>query len=192
MNEERNVIIYFYPYEKIGFNLECEFFTAFMRTIKPPSKEKPPLKFYIDHCIYSKPQFYKLMSRYGRFLYWKETSSCYELHAEVGRKRLQLNMDYNQRKYIQIPFWLINVIKTFKLGFADLILLADIYSFQSESKLYWKSQDLIALFLGVQSSWLSRKIQKLKNLGLVIIKKTSTTNILYVTDKLLDYEHFTR
>ena len=37
-----------------------------------------------------------------------------------------------------------------------------------------------------------KNVNKLYNKGLINIKSTNRTNILYVTDKLLDYEHFTR
>ncbi len=95
--------------------------------------------------------------------------------------------------YLSFPTWLFSLNKVYKLNFTQLYIIALIVSYFYDRKEFNWSNETIAKKLGMISrSSMRININKLYNEGLIDIEPTNRTNILYVTDKLLDYEHFTR
>lgn len=189
MNQENHdILIYKYTYQELGLDLEGEFFLSFMRTLQPPGSKKPPIKFYMERCIYSEPQFHKILSRYKDFIYWSDREISYKFNSDIGSKWMSLAKMNDHPKFIRIPPWLIQLAKDFKLNFTDMMILADIYSFQNKRLEYHKCRASIAEFLDLHIDRISKKLTRLKDLGLIEIIKTKTVNIMKLTAKFLSYD----
>ena len=66
-------------------------------------------------------------------------------------------------------------------------------SYFYEGKDFNWANETIANKLGMSSRIsVGENIKKLRDEGLITVEPTNRTNILYVTDKLLDYERFAR
>lgn len=183
-----SILIYKYNYGELGLDLEGEFFLSFMRTFKLPTDKKPLIKHYISNCIYSGPQFRKMMNKYKEFIYWKEKDHSYSFNEDMGQNWLRLAKLHESPQYLEIPLWLIDLVKEFKLKFTDMIILADIYSFQNQGRQYKKCRETISNFLDLHVDQISKKLSKLKDLGLIEIVRTKTINIISLTDKFLNYD----
>lgn len=97
----------------------------------------------------------------------------------------------NNETYLLFPAWLFIMNKVHKLNFTQLYIIALGVSYFYDRKSFNWSQETIARKLGMVSRNSMRiNVNGLQNKGLIKIESTNRTNILYVTDKLLDYEHF--
>ena len=188
-NENGGVLVYRYDYEKLNIDVEGEFFTRFLQAINSDSTEEPTFQFYLDlpECIYAKHKLYDLFHKYGHLIYWCSNERSYKLHKDIDNEWWSLVHVGNEIKYITLPFWMLREGKRLHLKFTDLLFLGDIYSFQLQEKEYFKSQNIIAKFLGVHKNWVALKIKKYEKLDIVTVTRLPTGNKITLTNSFLNY-----
>ncbi len=195
MKKGKCILIYNYDYSKLGLTLEGEFFISSIFTLQTEikAKSKYDLLFqYEDVFMYSFSQLKILIKKYSDILFWDNESKKFRMENDKWLMRKTLIAENNET-YLSFPTWLFPLNKVHKLNFTQLYIIALIVSYFHDRKDFKWSQEIIANKLGMVSEKSIRiNINKLYNKGLINIKSTNRTNILYVTDKLLDYEHFTR
>lgn len=142
--------------------------------------------------IYSFSQLKILIKKYADIIFWNNESKKFQMENDKWLLRKTLIKE-NNKTHLSFPTWLFSLNKVYKLNFTQLYIIALVVSYFYDRKDFKWSQETIANKLGMVSEKSMRiNINKLYNKGLIDIKPTNRTNILYVTDKLLDYEHFTR
>lgn len=195
MKKGKCILIYNYNYSKLGLTLEGDFFISSIFTLQTEikAKSKYDLLFqYEDVFMYSFSQLKILIKKYSDILFWDNESKKFRMENDKWLMRKTLIAENNET-YLSFPTWLFPLNKVHKLNFTQLYIIALIVSYFHDRKDFKWSQEIIANKLGMVSEKSIRiNINKLYNKGLINIKSTNRTNILYVTDKLLDYEHFTR
>lgn len=195
MKKGKCILIYNYDYSKLGLALEGEFFISSIFTLQTEIKAKSKYDFlfqYEEMFIYSFSQLKILIKKYADIIFWDNESKKFQM--ENGKWLLRKTLiEENNETYLSFPTWLFSLNKVHKLNFTQLYIIALVVSYFYDRKDFKWSQETIARKLGMVSEKSMRiNINKLYNKGLINIKSTNRTNILYVTDKLLDYEHFTR
>lgn len=195
MKKGKCILIYNYDYSKLGLTLEGEFFISSIFTLQTEikAKNKYDLLFqYEDVFMYSFSQLKILIKKYSDILFWDNESKKFRMENDKWLMRKTLIAENNET-YLSFPTWLFPLNKVHKLNFTQLYIIALVVSHFYDRKDFKWSQEIIANKLGMVSEKSMRiNINKLYDKGLIDIKPTNRTNILYVTDKLLDYEHFTR
>lgn len=195
MKKGKCILIYNYDYSKLGLTLEAEFFISSIFTLQTEIKAKSKYGFllqYAELSIYSYSQLKILIKKYADILFWDSESKKFQIRNDKWLLRKTLIKENNET-YLSFPTWLFPLNKVYKLNFTQLYIIALIVSYFYDRKEFNWSNETIAGKLGMVSRNSMRiNINKLYNKGLINIKSTNRTNILYVTDKLLDYEHFTR
>lgn len=195
MKKGKCILIYNYDYSKLGLTLEAEFFISSIFTLQTEIKAKSKYGFllqYAELSIYSYSQLKILIKKYTDILFWDSESKKFQIRNDKWLLRKTLIKENNET-YLSFPTWLFSLNKVHKLNFTQLYIIALIVSYFYDRKEFNWANETIAGKLGMVSRNSMRiNINKLYNKGLINIKSTNRTNILYVTDKLLDYEHFTR
>lgn len=195
MRKKKCVLIYNYDYSKLGLTLEGEFFISSIFTLQTEIKTESRRDFLLQYSklfIYSYPQLNILIKKYNNILFWNDESKKFRMENDKWLMRKTLIAENNEI-YLSFPTWLFPLNKVYKLNFTQLYIIALIVSYFYDRKDFNWSLETITSKLGLMSKKSMRiNINKLYNKGLIDIKPTNRTNILYVTDKLLDYEHFTR
>lgn len=195
MRKKKCVLIYNYDYSKLGLTLEGEFFISSIFTLQTEIKTESRRDFLLQYSklfIYSYPQLNILIKKYNDILFWDNESKKFRMKNDKWLMRKTLIAENNEI-YLSFPTWLFPLNKVYKLNFTQLYTIALIVSYFYDRKDFNWSLETITSKLGLMSKKSMRiNINKLYNKGLIDIKPTNRTNILYVTDKLLDYEHFTR
>lgn len=195
MKKGKCILIYNYDYSRLGLTLEGEFFISSIFTLQTEIKAKSKYDFlfqYEEMFIYSFSQLKILIKKYADIIFWDDESKKFQMENDKWLLRKTLIAENNET-YLSFPTWLFSLNKVHKLNFTQLYVIALVVSYFYDRKDFKWSQETIARKLGMVSEKSMRiNINKLYNKGLINIKSTNRTNILYVTDKLLDYEHFTR
>lgn len=195
MKRGKCILIYNYDYSKLGLTLEGEFFISSIFTLQTEIKVKSRRDFLLQYSklsVYSYPQLNILIKKYVDILFWDSESKKFQIRNDKWLLRKTLIKENNET-YLSFPTWLFPLNKVHKLNFTQLYIIALIVSYFYDRKEFNWANETIARKLGMVSEKSMRiNINKLYNKGLINIKSTNRTNILYVTDKLLDYEHFTR
>lgn len=195
MKKGKCILIYNYDYSKLGLTLEGEFFISSIFTLQTGIKTKSKYDFlfqYEEMFIYSFSQLKILIKKYADIIFWNNESKKFQMENDKWLLRKTLIKENNET-HLSFPTWLFSLNKVYKLNFTQLYIIALVVSYFYDRKDFKWSQETIANKLGMVSEKSMRiNINKLYNKGLIDIKPTNRTNILYVTDKLLDYEHFTR
>ena len=195
MKKGKCILIYNYDYSKLGLTLEGEFFISSIFTLQTKIKVKSRRDFLLQYSklsVYSYPQLNILIKKYNDILFWDSESKKFQIRNDKWLLRKTLIKENNET-YLSFPTWLFPLNKVYKLNFTQLYIIALIVSYFYDRKEFNWANETIAGKLGMVSrSSMRININKLYNKGLINIKSTNRTNILYVTDKLLDYEHFTR
>ena len=175
--------------------LEGEFFIPSIFTLQTGIKVKSKYDFllqYTELSIYSYSQLKILVKKYNDILFWDNELRKFQMENDKWLLRKTLIAENNET-YLSFPIWLFSLNKVYKLNFTQLYIIALIVSYFYDRKEFNWANETIAGKLGMVSrSSMRININKLCNKGLINIKSTNRTNILYVTDKLLDYEHFAR
>lgn len=195
MKKRKSIFIYNYDYSKLGLTLEGEFFISsiftFQTEIKPKSKRDFLIQ-YAESSIYSLSQLKILIKKYKSIFFWDDESKKFQMENDKWLIRKTLIKENNET-YLLFPTWLFSLNKVHKLNFTQLYILALVVSYFYDRKEFNWANETIAGKLGMVSrSSMRININKLYDKDLIDIKTTNRTNILYVTDKLLDYEHFAR
>lgn len=195
MKKGKYILVYNYDYSKLGLTLEVEFFISSIFTLQTGTKAESRRDFLLQYSklfIYSYPQLNILIKKYNNILFWDNESKKFRMENDKWLLRKTLIAENNET-HLSFPTWLFSLNKVYKLNFTQLYIIALVVSYFYDRKDFKWSQETIANKLGMVSEKSMRiNINKLYNKGLINIKPTNRTNILYVTDKLLDYEHFTR
>lgn len=195
MKKGKCIPIYNYDYSRLGLTLEGEFFISSIFTLQTEIKVKSRRDFLLQYSklsVYSYPQLNILIKKYADILFWDSESKKFQIRNDKWLLRKTLIKENNET-YLSFPTWLFPLNKVHKLNFTQLYIIALIVSYFYDRKEFNWANETIARKLGMVSEKSMRiNINKLYNKGLINIKPTNRTNILYVTDKLLDYEHFTR
>lgn len=195
MKKGKCILIYNYDYSRLGLTLEGEFFISSIFTLQTEIKVKSRRDFLLQYSklsVYSYPQLNILIKKYADILFWDSESKKFQIRNDKWLLRKTLIKENNET-YLSFPTWLFPLNKVHKLNFTQLYIIALIVSYFYDRKEFNWANETIARKLGMVSEKSMRiNINKLYNKGLINIKPTNRTNILYVTDKLLDYEHFTR
>lgn len=195
MKKGKCILVYNYDYSKLGLTLEGEFFISSIFTLQTEIKVKSRRDFLLQYSklsVYSYPQLNILIKKYADILFWDSESKKFQIRNDKWLLRKTLIKENNET-YLSFPTWLFPLNKVHKLNFTQLYIIALIVSYFYDRKEFNWANETIARKLGMVSEKSMRiNINKLYNKGLINIKSTNRTNILYVTDKLLDYEHFTR
>lgn len=195
MKKGKCILVYNYDYSKLGLTLEGEFFISSIFTLQTGIKVKSKYDFllqYTELSIYSYSQLRILVKKYNDILFWDNELRKFQMENDKWLLRKTLIAENNET-YLSFPIWLFSLNKVHKLNFTQLYIIALIVSYFYDRKEFNWANETIAGKLGMVSrSSMRININKLCNKGLINIKSTNRTNILYVTDKLLDYEHFAR
>lgn len=195
MKKGKCILVYNYDYSKLGLTFEGEFFISSIFTLQTGIKVKSKYDFllqYTELSIYSYSQLKILVKKYNDILFWDNESKKFRMKNDKWLLRKTLIAENNET-YLSFPIWLFSLNKVYKLNFTQLYIIALIVSYFYDRKEFNWANETIAGKLGMVSrSSMRININKLYNKGLINIKSTNRTNILYVTDKLLDYEHFAR
>lgn len=195
MKKGKCILVYNYDYSKLGLTLEGEFFISSIFTLQTGIKVKSKYDFllqYTELSIYSYSQLKILVKKYNDILFWDNELRKFQMENDKWLLRKTLIAENNET-YLSFPIWLFSLNKVYKLNFTQLYIIALIVSYFYDRKEFNWANETIAGKLGMVSrSSMRININKLCNKGLINIKSTNRTNILYVTDKLLDYEHFAR
>lgn len=195
MKKGKCILVYNYDYSKLGLTLEGEFFISSIFTLQTGIKVKSKYDFllqYTELSIYSYSQLKILVKKYNDILFWDNELRKFQMENDKWLLRKTFIAENNET-YLSFPIWLFSLNKVYKLNFTQLYIIALIVSYFYDRKEFNWANETIAGKLGMVSrSSMRININKLCNKGLINIKSTNRTNILYVTDKLLDYEHFAR
>lgn len=195
MKKGKCILVYNYDYSKLGLTLEGEFFISSIFTLQTGIKVKSKYDFllqYTELSIYSYSQLKILVKKYNDILFWDNELRKFQMENDKWLLRKTLIAENNET-YLSFPIWLFSLNKVYKLNFTQLYIITLIVSYFYDRKEFNWANETIAGKLGMVSrSSMRININKLCNKGLINIKSTNRTNILYVTDKLLDYEHFAR
>lgn len=195
MKKGKCILIYNYDYSRLGLTLEGEFFISSIFTLQTEIKAKNRqdfLSYYGENYLFSHGKIESLIKKHNDILFWDNESKKFRIENDKWLLRKTLIAENNET-YLPFPTWLFSLNKVHKLNFTQLYIIALIVSYFYDRKEFNWANETIARKLGMVSEKSMRiNINKLYNKGLINIKPTNRTNILYVTDKLLDYEHFTR
>lgn len=195
MKKGKCILIYNYDYSKLGLTLEVEFFISSILTLQTEIKAKNRqdfLFYYSENCLFSHGKIESLIKKYNDILFWDNESKKFRMKNDKWLLRKTLIAENNET-YLSFPTWLFSLNKVYKLNFTQLYIIALTVSYFYNRKDFSWANETIANKLGmVSKESVMKNVNKLYNKGLINIKPTNRTNILYVTDKLLDYEHFTR
>ena len=195
MKNRKGILVYNYDYSKLGLTLEGEFFISSIFTLQTEIKAKSKYDFlfqYGEMFMYSFSQLKILIKKYNDILFWDDESKKFQMENDKWLIRKTLIAENNET-YLSFPTWLFSLNKTYKLNFTQLYILALIVSyFYGRKEFNWANETIAGKLGMVSRSSMRININKLRDKGLIDVKATNRTNILYVTDKLLDYEHFTR
>lgn len=195
MKKGKCILIYNYDYSRLGLTLEGEFFISSIFTLQTEIKAKSKYDFllqYAELSIYSYSQLKILIKKYADILFWDNESKRFQIKNDKWLLRKTLIKENNET-YLSFPTWLFSLNKIYKLNFTQLYIIALVVSYFYDRKEFNWANQIIANKLGmISKESVMKNVSKLYNKGLIDIKPTNRTNILYVTDKLLDYEHFTR
>lgn len=195
MKKGKYILIYNYDYSKLGFTLESEFFISSIFTLQTEIKAKSKYNFlfqYEEMFIYSFSQLKILIKKYADILFWDNELKKFRMKNDKWLLRKTLIAENNET-YLSFPTWLFSLNKVHKLNFTQLYVIALVVSYFYDRKDFSWANETIANKLGmVSKESVMKNVSKLYDKGLINIKPTNRTNVLYVTDKLLDYEHFTR
>lgn len=195
MKKGKCILIYNYDYSRLGLTLEGEFFISSIFTLQTEIKAKSKYNFlfqYEEMFIYSFSQLKILIKKYADILFWDNELKKFRMKNDKWLLRKTLIAENNET-YLSFPTWLFPLNKVHKLNFTQLYVIALVVSYFYDRKDFSWANETIANKLGmVSKESVMKNVSKLYNKGLINIKPTNRTNILYVTDKLLDYEHFTR
>lgn len=81
--------------------------------------------------------------------------------------------------------------RIYKLNFTQLYILSLVMSYFYKRKPFdWANKTIARKLNMTDDKSIRINVNNLREMGLINITPTNRTNILYVTDKLLDYEHF--
>ena len=195
MKKGKCILIYNYDYSKLRLTLEVEFFISSIFTLQTEIKAKNRqdfLSYYGENCLFSHGKIESLIKKYNDILFWDNESKKFRMKNDKWLMRKTLITENNET-YLSFPTWLFSLNKVYKLSFTQLYIIALTVSYFYNRKDFSWANETIANKLGmVSKESVMKNVNKLYNKGLINIKPTNRTNILYVTDKLLDYEHFTR
>lgn len=195
MKKGKYILIYNYDYSKLGLTLESEFFISSIFTLQTEIKAKSKYNFlfqYEEMFIYSFSQLKILIKKYADILFWDNELKKFRMKNDKWLMRKTLIKENNET-YLSFPTWLFPLNKVHKLNFTQLYVIALVVSYFYDRKDFSWANETIANKLGmVSKESVMKNVSKLYDKGLINIKPTNRTNVLYVTDKLLDYEHFTR
>lgn len=195
MKKGKYILIYNYDYSKLGLTLESEFFISSIFTLQTEIKAKSKYNFlfqYEEMFIYSFSQLKILIKKYADILFWDNELKKFRMKNDKWLLRKTLIAENNET-YLSFPTWLFSLNKVHKLNFTQLYVIALVVSYFHDRKDFSWANETIANKLGmVSKESVMKNVSKLYDKGLINIKPTNRTNVLYVTDKLLDYEHFTR
>lgn len=195
MKKGKYILIYNYDYSKLGLTLESEFFISSIFTLQTEIKAKSKYNFlfqYEEMFIYSFSQLKILIKKYADILFWDNELKKFRMKNDKWLLRKTLIAENNET-YLSFPTWLFSLNKVHKLNFTQLYVIALVVSYFYDRKDFSWANETIANKLGmVSKESVMKNVSKLYDKGLINIKPTNRTNVLYVTDKLLDYEHFTR
>lgn len=195
MKKLKNILVYNYDYSKIGLTIEGEFFLSSIFTFQTEIKSKSKHDFilqYSKNITYSTRQLNYLIKRYEDLLHWDEDMKKFQMEKETWNLR-EILISKNRGLYLSFPRWLFIINRIYKLNFTQLYIIALLMSYFYERKDFNWSNETIAHKLGMSSRIsVGENIKKLRDEGLITVEPTNRTNILYVTDKLLDYERFAR
>lgn len=193
MKNRKGILVYNYDYSKLGLTLEGEFFISSIFTLQTEIKSKSKrdfLLYYSKNCMFSHGKMETLIKKYSCILFWDNESKKFQMENNKWLLRKTL-INENNETYLLFPAWLFIMNKVHKLNFTQLCIIALGVSYFYDRKSFNWSQETIARKLGMVSRNSMRiNVNGLQNKGLIKIESTNRTNILYVTDKLLDYEHF--
>lgn len=192
MKNRKGILVYNYDYSKLGLTLEGEFFISSIFTLQTEIKAKSKrdfLLYYSKNCMFSHGKTEALIKKYSYILFWNNESRKFQM--ENGKWLLRKTLiDENNETYLSFPIWLFIMNKVHKLNFTQLYIIALTVSYFYNRKDFSWANETIANKLGmVSKESVMKNVNKLYNKGLINIRSTNRTNILYVTDKLLDYEH---
>lgn len=195
MKKGKYILIYNYDYSKLGLTLEGEFFISSIFILQTEIKAKSKYNFlfqYEEMFIYSFSQLKILIKKYADILFWDNELKKFRMKNDKWLLRKTLIAENNET-YLSFPTWLFPLNKVHKLNFTQLYVIALVVSYFYDRKDFSWANETIANKLGmVSKESVMKNVSKLYDKGLINIKPTNRTNVLYVTDKLLDYEHFTR
>ena len=114
------------------------------------------------------------------------------MEKEVWNLR-EILVSKNNGLYLSFPRWLFIMNRIYKLNFTQLYIIALLVSYFYDRKEFNLSNETIANKLDMKDrKSIGENIKKLRDEGLITVEPTNRTNILYVTNKLLDYERFAR
>lgn len=142
--------------------------------------------------MFSHGKIESLIKKYNDILFWDNESKKFRMKNDKWLLRKTLIAENNET-YLSFPTWLFSLNKVYKLNFTQLYIIALTVSyFYNRKDFSWANETIANKLAMVSKESVMKNVNKLYNKGLINIKPTNRTNILYVTDKLLDYEHFTR
>lgn len=195
MKKKKDILIYNYDYSKLGLTLEGEFFLSSIFTFQTEIKAKSKRDFliqYSQNLFYSFCQLNILVKRYEHLISWDNRLNQFNMVNDKWILRKELIID-NKEIYLSVPSWLFILNRRYKLNFTQIYILSLVMSYFYKRKRFEWANKTIARNLGMKRrKSISDNVNKLKKMGLIEVTPTNRANILYVTDKLLDYEHFTR
>ena len=193
MKKGKCILIYNYDYSKLGLTLEGEFFISSIFTLQTgikPKNRQDFLSYYSENYLFSHGKIESLIKKYNNILFWDNESKKFQIRNDKWLLRKTLIKENNET-YLSFPTWLFSLNKVHKLNFTQLYIITLAVSYFYNRKDFSWANETIANKLGmVSKESVMKNVNKLYNKGLIDIKPTNRTNILYVTDKLLDYEHF--
>lgn len=195
MKKSKNIIVYNYDYSKLGITLEDEFFISSIFTFQTEIKAKSKHDFilqYSRNITYSIRQLNYLIKRYEDLLHWDNDMKKFQIEKEAWTLR-EVLISNNKGIYLSFPRWLFIMNRIYKLNFTQLYIITLLVSYFYDRKEFNWSNETIANKLDMKNrKSIGENIKKLRDEGLITVESTNRTNILCVTDKLLDYEHFAR
>lgn len=195
MKKLKNILVYNYNYSKIGLTIEGEFFLSSIFTFQTEIKAKSKHDFilqYSNNITYSIRQLNYLIKKYEDIIYWDDGMKKFQMEKEVWNLR-EILVSKNNGLYLSFPRWLFIMNRIYKLNFTQLYIIALLVSYFYDRKEFNLSNETIANKLDMKDrKSIGENIKKLRDEGLITVEPTNRTNILYVTNKLLDYERFAR
>mgnify|MGYP002771533603 CR=1 FL=1 len=193
MKKVKNILVYNYDYSRLGFTLEGEFFISSIFTFQTEIKAKSKRDFliqYSQNLFYSFCQLKILVKKYEHLISWDKRLNQFRMDHDKWILRKELIID-SKEIYLSVPGWLFILNRSRKFNFTQLYILSLAVSCFYKRKHFEWANETIAHKLGMKSrKSISDNVNKLKKIGLIEVTPTNRANILYVTDKLLDYEHF--
>ena len=189
---DKNILIYNYDYSILGLTLEGEFFISSILVFQTYIKSKSKRDFLLQYektAPYSLSQIKLLIKKYATTIYWDGDLKRFRMENKKWALRKSL-IERNGFMHLIVPPWLFNIMNIFKLNFTQLYIMALVLSYFYDKKKFNWANETIARKLDMVSGYsITKNINKLQNLGLIEIIRTTRTNILNVTDKFLFYEN---